>query len=252
MLIDCEGCSNKFIKKAVNQIFCSNECRISHYRRKSEEKRKGKAVKKCKSCDKVFEYDAGKQSSKKYCTETCREKYYKKNNFYSKKNEDDYLKRVVTFRVSGIIEKSKYTEPATSLGFIISEFTLDTFSEVIKKSVLERDDYKCRVCECRNERLEVHHILKRKLGGTNDIDNLITLCVDCHRAIDTGDEKYAIGACFNKAKNLTESDNGISNTEKINSLRFALEDIFETISEDEPFEKSEMLIKINEILVQTV
>ena len=129
---------------------------------------------------------------------------------------------------------------------------LDTFSEIIKKSVLERDEYKCKVCECQNERLEVHHILRRKLGGTNDSDNLITLCVDCHRAIDTGDEEYAIKACYKKAKNLTESENGINNTQRINSLRFALEDIFKMISDDEPFEKSEMLIKINEILIQTV
>lgn len=44
---------------------------------------------------------------------------------------------------------------------------------------LERDDYKC--CHCGStENLEVHHIKHRSDGGTDELDNLITLCAECH------------------------------------------------------------------------
>lgn len=45
--------------------------------------------------------------------------------------------------------------------------------------VLERDGYKCRICGS-DKGLEVHHILPRKLGGTDHPENLITLCRKCH------------------------------------------------------------------------
>lgn len=39
-----------------------------------------------------------------------------------------------------------------------------------------------RQCElCGNNRnLEIHHIIPRSLGGTNEIDNLIVICNVCH------------------------------------------------------------------------
>ena len=35
-------------------------------------------------------------------------------------------------------------------------------------------------------RLEVHHIIFRSLGGTDDERNLITLCEKCHKAVHNG------------------------------------------------------------------
>ena len=54
--------------------------------------------------------------------------------------------------------------------------------------VLERDNYHCQRsgCDCADpERLTVHHIKPRCLGGRNKLRNLITLCDDCHREIHT-------------------------------------------------------------------
>jgi len=50
----------------------------------------------------------------------------------------------------------------------------------IRKQVLARDNFRCRTCGIR---LEVHHVVPLSKGGTNDPDNLITLCSKCHRAI---------------------------------------------------------------------
>lgn len=61
-----------------------------------------------------------------------------------------------------------------------------------REETLQRDDYECRVCgidreehrEKYNQDLHVHHIMPaRKFSDyedQNDLDNLLTLCQDCH------------------------------------------------------------------------
>lgn len=50
--------------------------------------------------------------------------------------------------------------------------------------VLERDGYRCRECgaACRREDADVHHLVARSLGGSDDPSNLVTLCDGCHAA----------------------------------------------------------------------
>jgi group II intron reverse transcriptase/maturase len=45
--------------------------------------------------------------------------------------------------------------------------------------VLARDDYRCTHCGGRDN-LHVHHVRPRRKGGTNQMDNLQTLCETCH------------------------------------------------------------------------
>jgi hypothetical protein len=45
--------------------------------------------------------------------------------------------------------------------------------------IVERDGKKCRACG-RGNPLEVHHIVYRSRGGTDEDSNLITLCRGCH------------------------------------------------------------------------
>ena len=55
-----------------------------------------------------------------------------------------------------------------------------------REAVLHRDNYTCQCCGKRNCRLEVHHIKFKSQGGTDDEENLITLCEDCHKGVHTG------------------------------------------------------------------
>ena len=55
-----------------------------------------------------------------------------------------------------------------------------------RKAVLHRDSYTCQCCGKKNCRLEVHHIKFRHNGGTDDEENLITLCEDCHKGVHAG------------------------------------------------------------------
>ena len=49
-----------------------------------------------------------------------------------------------------------------------------------RNAILHRDQYKCQLCNMKNTKLEVHHIIYRSRGGTDDETNLITLCSKCH------------------------------------------------------------------------
>ena len=55
-----------------------------------------------------------------------------------------------------------------------------------REAILHRDNYTCQCCGKKNCRLEVHHVKFRSNGGTDDEENLLTLCEDCHKGVHAG------------------------------------------------------------------
>ena len=64
-----------------------------------------------------------------------------------------------------------------------------------KKTVLkvfERDGYQCRNIKCNrgypedDHALHCHHIKLKSQGGSDDIENLLTLCWECHNLLHAG------------------------------------------------------------------
>jgi RRXRR protein/HNH endonuclease len=57
-----------------------------------------------------------------------------------------------------------------------------------KAYVLTRDDYTCQQCKgkSKDQRLEVHHLIFRSQGGSDDETNLFTLCKTCHDGLHAG------------------------------------------------------------------
>lgn len=55
-----------------------------------------------------------------------------------------------------------------------------------REAVLNRDNYTCQCCGKKHVKLEVHHIIFRSMGGTDDEKNLITLCEKRHKAVHDG------------------------------------------------------------------
>jgi hypothetical protein len=55
--------------------------------------------------------------------------------------------------------------------------------ENTKAMVLNRDNYTCQYCKGKHKdsKLEVHHIVFRSQGGSDEESNLITLCHTCHK-----------------------------------------------------------------------
>lgn len=60
--------------------------------------------------------------------------------------------------------------------------------ENTKAMVLNRDNYTCQCCKGKHKdsKLEVHHIVFRSHGGSDEESNLITLCRTCHKALHSG------------------------------------------------------------------
>lgn len=60
--------------------------------------------------------------------------------------------------------------------------------ENTRAMVLCRDSYTCQYCKGRHKdsRLEVHHIVFRSQGGSDEESNLVTLCHTCHKDLHDG------------------------------------------------------------------
>lgn len=62
--------------------------------------------------------------------------------------------------------------------------------ENIRKAIIIRDNNTCKMCGKKKGVMEVHHILPKRLSGTDSIDNLITLCHKCHKKVTKRETKY--------------------------------------------------------------
>lgn len=58
----------------------------------------------------------------------------------------------------------------------------------IRELVLTRDSYKCQHCKGKSKesKLEIHHIVFRENDGSDNSENLITLCKTCHADLHKG------------------------------------------------------------------
>ena len=53
---------------------------------------------------------------------------------------------------------------------------------LLRRSVLKRDGSRCLLCGA-SDRLTMHHIRPRALGGFDIEPNLMTVCGDCHQQL---------------------------------------------------------------------
>ena len=67
----------------------------------------------------------------------------------------------------------------------------DSEYKTLCKSILQRDNWKCRSCGMRSA-LNVHHIQFRSQQGPDKSWNLITLCQACHSGVH--EYKLSIGS----------------------------------------------------------
>lgn len=67
--------------------------------------------------------------------------------------------------------------------------------QLIKRRILERDNYRCQHCGRVGGNLQVDHIIPLEQGGSNDDINLQVLCSECHQQKTTEElrERYRRG-----------------------------------------------------------
>jgi hypothetical protein len=73
----------------------------------------------------------------------------------------------------------KITEPEVK-GVEYQNGRMKGFSNT-QEYVLCRDKHTCQMCKIKSGKLNVHHVIWQKNGGSNTPENLITLCEKCHQ-----------------------------------------------------------------------
>ena len=65
---------------------------------------------------------------------------------------------------------------------ILSRHHSPQIQRVFRLAVLRRDDWTCQNPDCgkRGGRFEAHHVIAKADGGTDDLDNGICYCRNCH------------------------------------------------------------------------
>jgi 5-methylcytosine-specific restriction endonuclease McrA len=133
-------------------------------------------MKKCKYCSN----ELSRYSSKKFCNYECQEAYQLTNKLPSLKIKEisrfcvnckqlfsTNLKNQLFCSVNCCQQYDKSKRPSFKEWNNLVEFCL------------ERDFYKCIECDS-DKNLVTHHEIPLAFGGSNDIENLITLCGKCH------------------------------------------------------------------------
>ena len=65
---------------------------------------------------------------------------------------------------------------------------ISSIKELSKRTItkiLIRANKGCSICGWNESTCDIHHIIQRKDGGSNNMDNLILVCPNCHRIIHT-------------------------------------------------------------------
>jgi len=65
--------------------------------------------------------------------------------------------------------------------------------ENLRLATLMRDNFKCTQCGATKVRLEAHHIIPKSENGKDMIDNMKTLCLNCHKKVHAGEIEISGG-----------------------------------------------------------
>lgn len=90
----------------------------------------------------------------------------------------------------------------SSDGFEPPKFDCDTSWDEVRAQVLERDENQCIWCGSTDD-LECDHIIEVHRGGLPELENLRTLCRDCHR------KRYDFAYIREKNLNAVYNRNGV-------------------------------------------
>lgn len=231
-IVVCRNCGKEFIRDEKHKGFkyCSFECqqdfssKMSKALYENKKKKNPPKIAKCIICGKEFKTDPQHNSTAKYCSKECRARGQRKTNTESEEEVENLVRYLIT-KMNRASSLDAYTP-------IYHTESLNP-TDAQKTMISRRDKNKCRICNSRSS-LEIHHIVKRRDGGNNDLDNLITLCSKCHRHIETGNVETAIKKCTQNYIRVANNDSSIfafhlNNFEKVEYAKEELNKLYNII-----------------------
>lgn len=113
-------------------------------------------------------------------------------------NEDDkvvviccdinFAKNIDYLQMKRVAEQNKITYINNGVGFVIGKIIENskicvrkTFTEQEKKDLIIQYKNCCAICKSKTSEFEIDHIMPLACGGSNEIENIQPLCIDCHK-----------------------------------------------------------------------
>ncbi|MGV8961856.1 MAG: HNH endonuclease [Candidatus Saccharimonadaceae bacterium] len=133
----------------------------------------------CQTCGKPFQADNRelKRGNAKYCSRSCSARAPKKLQYPTicKHCGVDFLSASVNAKYcSDSCKQKNYRAKQKSISD--ESISIKTLYKLFK-------DIPCELCQWNETSRDLHHIIKVSQGGTNELNNLICVCPNCHRMI---------------------------------------------------------------------
>src|SRR3989304_1626466 len=155
---------------------------------------KGSIIK-CIQCGRAFRVQPTRSQSAKYCSPGCKYRIARQRtpDWPTRTKElkecqqcgKEFWVRQSQLRIGNgkfcskkCLSKSQQVFNATAPEF----YNMAEWKE-IRLKVLERDGNRCKTCGFNGRGLHVHHVEYKRNGGNEDMNNLITMCNQCHMRI---------------------------------------------------------------------
>jgi hypothetical protein len=131
--------------------------------------------------------------------------------------EIEFIRSILPIKEENIIfEVAKFDVHALKNPEVLKDHSLYQKGDLYgfknaKAAVLSRDKYICQICKNKSgdKIKDVHHIIFRRNGGSDQLDNLICLCHTCHEKLHKGEVKL---------KNLGSLKNGLEYASQMNVI----------------------------------
>lgn len=104
-------------------------------------------------------------------------------------------------------------------------------TKTLREQVLTNYNNICQECKRSDLKLDIHHIVPREFGGTNDLNNLIPLCRSCHKKIEYQTKKYTKFNSYNPKSTTTINikKSTYQRLLKLGSMGQTIDDVFKMI-----------------------
>ncbi len=156
-------------------------------------RRKQYPIRVCMECGVEFSGMPSDMMGRKYCSKECRDIYRRKHTGVEHPSYRQVDVKCVTcgksIKVMPCKASKGLTYCSTKCGFKArsekARLRAVGGSSFAVKSARKRDGGKCLLCKY-DLVVHIHHIKPRAEGGRNALDNLITLCPNCHALVHLG------------------------------------------------------------------
>ena len=136
----------------------------------------------CKYCDKPFE---SRDPRTKFCGRSCAAKFNNTIRHISNEHRRNASKAMHKYWKDHPREKEKKDRLSQQGKNKRPKSILDLSKRTISK-ICRRMNMSCSRCGWNEEICDIHHIVPKRKGGSDDHSNLTYLCPNCHRLADRG------------------------------------------------------------------